>query len=51
MLQNIQELLLTYLLHGTGILIEKLIVIQIVKKFPASYVTRRSITVSAAASH
>jgi hypothetical protein len=41
----------TYLLHGAEVLLEKLIVLQLLKKFSAFYGTRRFITAFASARH
>ena len=43
--------LLTYILHGAKILLEKLTNSQLVKKLPAFYVTRRFITAFTSARH
>jgi hypothetical protein len=45
-----QRNILTYLVHG-AVLLEKLPVSQLVKKFPAFYGTRRSITALTSANH
>ena len=43
--------LLTYLLHGVRVLLEKLTGFQLVKKFPAFHGTRRFITTFTSARH
>jgi len=51
MVSQLDTYLLTYLLHGAESFLRRKLVLQLVKKFPAFYGTRKFITLLTSARH